>query len=101
MHVHVQRAEALSGPVHVAASYGFTAFFEKTKGFDCNRKDWTLQTPLSWTAALAHETVVRLLLARDDVEADSKDRAGRTALSLAAGNGHTAVVQLFLDRDDI
>jgi ankyrin repeat protein len=38
--------------------------------------------------------VARLLVARDDVEADSKDRDGRTPLSYAAASGHEAVVRL-------
>ena len=38
--------------------------------------------------------VVRLLLARDDVDPDSKDNYGRTPLSRATANGHEAVVKL-------
>jgi ankyrin repeat protein len=46
--------------------------------------------------------VVKLLVDRDDVEADSKDsRYGRTPLSWAARYGHEAVVKLLVNRDDI
>jgi hypothetical protein len=38
--------------------------------------------------------VVRLLLARADVEVNSKDRHGRTPLSRAAENGHNGVVRM-------
>ncbi|MCJ1247609.1 hypothetical protein MMC30_004824 [Trapelia coarctata] len=49
-----------------------------------------------------HEAVVRLLLERKDVAADSKDNNyGRTPLSYAAGNGHEAVVRLLLERKDV
>jgi len=46
--------------------------------------------------------VVRLLVARDDVDADSEGRYdGRTPLSRAAENGHEAVVRLLAARDDV
>lgn len=40
-----------------------------------------------------------LLLAQDDVEADSRDEYGRTPLSWAAANGHEAVVRLLRERN--
>lgn len=43
----------------------------------------------------------RLLVERDDVEADSKDNDGRTPLSRAAWGGREAVVKLLLERDDV
>jgi ankyrin repeat protein len=52
------------------------------------------RTPLYWAAGGGHEAVVRLLVERDDVEADSKDGSGRTPLSRAAGQGHEVVVKL-------
>jgi ankyrin repeat protein len=65
---------------------------------EVNSKDRYGRTPLSWAAGNGHEAVIRLLLARADVEADvevdSKDRDGRTPLSRAAENGHEAVVRL-------
>ncbi|KAL2841364.1 ankyrin [Aspergillus pseudodeflectus] len=48
-----------------------------------------------------HEAVVRLLLDRQDVKADSKDNDGLTPISFAAGGGHEAVVRLLLDRQDV
>jgi ankyrin repeat protein len=41
-----------------------------------------------------HEAVVKLLVERDDVEADSKDQYGLTPLLWAAESGHEAVVKL-------
>ncbi|KAH7042242.1 hypothetical protein B0J12DRAFT_674339 [Macrophomina phaseolina] len=52
------------------------------------------ETPLSCAAGSGHEAVVKLLLANDDVDPDSKDGCGWTPLSLAAGGGHEAVVNL-------
>ena len=43
-----------------------------------------------------HEAVVRLLVERDDVEADSRESYGRTPLSRAVEEGHEAVVRLLV-----
>jgi ankyrin repeat protein len=45
--------------------------------------------------------VVKLLLAQDGVDPDSKDTSGRTPLSWAAENGHEAVVKLLQSNDDL
>ncbi len=57
--------------------------------------------PLSWAAEEGCEAVMRLLLARDSIDPDSKDNNGRTplswaALSWAAEEGREAVVKLLL-----
>jgi ankyrin repeat protein len=44
---------------------------------------------------------VWLLVERDDVAADAKDKHGRTPLSWAAARGHEAVVRLLVERDDV
>ena len=48
-----------------------------------------------------HEAVAKLLVERDDVEADSKDWYGWTPLSRAAAYRHEAVVKALLARDDV
>ncbi|RYP78487.1 hypothetical protein DL771_000440 [Monosporascus sp. 5C6A] len=48
-----------------------------------------------------HAAVVKLLLAKDGIDQNSKDSDGRTSLSWAAGNGHAAVVKLLLAKDGI
>ena len=52
------------------------------------------------SAERGHKSVVRLLIDRDDVDADSKDNDGMTPFSLAAAAGHTSVVQLLADRQN-
>lgn len=48
-----------------------------------------------------YEALVKLLLDRGDVEADSKDKGGRTAMLQATENGHETVAKLLVDRADI
>jgi len=67
-----------------------------------NSRDEHGMTQLSLAAQNGHETVVRLLLEREDVEVNSReDKGGVTPLSWAACNGHEAAVRLLLERDDI
>jgi Ankyrin repeats (3 copies) len=56
-----------------------------------------LTTGLQLSARFGLYYFVKLLVERDDVEADSKEYDGRTPLSYAAWEGHEAVVKL-LDR---
>ena len=59
------------------------------------REGLRITTELLWMAILGgHEAVVKLLVDRDDVEADSNDIDGQMPLWEAAGNGHKAVVKL-------
>jgi ankyrin repeat protein len=43
---------------------------------------------------MGHEAVIRLLLAKDGVDPDSKDDFGQTPLSVAIRNGRLAAVLL-------
>ena len=52
-------------------------------------------------AERGHEAVVRLLVERNDVEAESKDEDGRTSLFWAAKKGHHAIVMLLETKLDI
>lgn len=43
-----------------------------TKGTDPDRKDFVRRTPLAWAARNGHETVVKLLLATEGVNPNSR-----------------------------
>ena len=72
-----------------------------SQGVMADSRDGFGRTPLSWTAGEGHETIVRMLLERDDVNPDSTDENGQTPLSWASENGHEAVVRILLERDDV
>ena len=59
------------------------------------------QITLSLAAREGHEDVVKLLLKRDDVDANHKDVFGNTPLSLAAAGGREAVVEVLVNRDGV
>ena len=59
------------------------------------------RTPLSYAAQGGYESIIRLLLSRKDVTADSQDEDGRTPLCWAAMRGHEVVVRLLLSRKDV
>ena len=49
----------------------------------------------------SQEVVVKQLLARDDVDPNSKDNSGQTPLLLAARKGNKSIVSLLLIRDNV
>jgi ankyrin repeat protein len=51
---------------------------------DVNLEDCHGRTPLALAAEYGHEAVVEVLLVKDSVNPDSKDKSGRTPLSRAA-----------------
>jgi ankyrin repeat protein len=55
-------------------------------------------TPLSWVAGNGYDAVVKLLLAKDNIDPDLQDsQYCRTPLSWAAEGGHEAIVKLLLE----
>ncbi|KAF8421777.1 ankyrin repeat-containing domain protein [Tirmania nivea] len=89
--------------IHVGAFFGLDDLTQcYCEMGQADLHDNTGRSPLSWAAGRGHEAVVRLLLERNDVDANAKDnRYGQTPLSWAAGNGHGAVVRLLLERNDV
>ena len=67
-----------------------------------DRKDFSGQTPLIWAPRNGHEAVVKMLLADNMVDPDTKDtECGRTPLSWAAEYGYETVVKLLLANDGV
>jgi len=55
----------------------------------------------SFAVDYGYEAVVKLLLARVELDVNSKDPAGQTLLSCAASMGNSEMVKLLLTRDDL
>src|ERR1700722_10044357 len=89
--------------MHLSSFFGLAKIvdYQLKTGAIADSRSRDDQSPLSIAAQYGHEAVVKLLLAQDDVDINSKDRGGRTPLLWAARRGHEAVVKLFLARDDI
>ena len=94
--------------LHMVAYFGLCRVFNQVLSLDLEKylgadsTDDYGRTPLSWAAENGHEAVVKLLVEREDVKADSTDTTyGQTPLSRAAENGHEAVVKLLVEREDV
>jgi hypothetical protein len=57
------------------------------------------QPPLLWAAERGYTSVVRLFIARFNVDISFKDTVGRTAFQLAAEKGHLTVVERLLQEN--
>ena len=71
------------------------------QGFEADTKDLNNATPLWWAAYNDDVEMVKLLIARKDVDVNACNDEGRTPLSRAAEMGNSAVVELLLTRKDI
>ena len=60
-----------------------------------------VDTPLAKAAMDGHVAVMKLLLERDDVAANSRNHEHYTPLDLAVLGEHEAVVKLLLKRDEV
>jgi ankyrin repeat protein len=60
-----------------------------------------LQTPLSLAASRGSDSVVKLLLAQDNIGVNRKDSYGNTPLLSAVSRGRESVVRLLLARNDV
>lgn len=48
-----------------------------------------------------HETIVKMLLEREDIDVNCQNGSGNTALMLVAWYGHGAIFKMLLERGDI
>ncbi|RFU23836.1 hypothetical protein B7463_g12501, partial [Scytalidium lignicola] len=56
---------------------------------------------MAFAMACHHEAVVELLLAKDDVDINSKDNDGQSPLTWAVQNEHEAIIELLLAKNDV
>ena len=93
--------------VHIVSQYGLIEplcmILQRAGqvGADIDAKNDEGRTPLSYAAGNGNETIVKLLVERDDVNVDSRDIDGQTPLSYAAQYGRNAIVKLLIKRDDV
>ncbi|KFY52229.1 hypothetical protein V496_08591 [Pseudogymnoascus sp. VKM F-4515 (FW-2607)] len=92
--------------VHITAKLGLKYLLEMilTELDEAGRaevKDDKGRTPLSWAAQHGQVATVKLLVERNDVNADSRDNKGRTPLLQAVQYGHAAIVKLLAECNDV
>lgn len=102
--------KAISG-MHLATFFNSSDLMSKLlelELFAADVKDQADRTPLIWAANQGHESAVRVLLHRQDVDVNTiakHEISGRwrpiTALACAARQGHAKTIELLLERDDI
>jgi ankyrin repeat protein len=66
-----------------------------------NSSDSYSRTPLFWAANNGHEATVKLIMEREDVDANARSQIGETPLMVAAYRGHKDVVELLIKREDV
>ena len=72
------------------------------KEWDINARDSMGRTALAWAAVRGHENIIKILLQRKEVNADTKDAAyDRTPLLWAVELRHEGVAKLLLEQEDI
>ena len=71
------------------------------QGFKADAKDLNNATPMYWAIHKGNLEVVKLLIARKDVDINACNRQGKAPLSHAAEMGHSAIVELLLTRKDV
>jgi ankyrin repeat protein len=101
-------ASSPATPLAAVCAFGFSTLMAVqniSAFFDWNQqyvnKGIERGTLLCISAEMGYEMVVKLLLARDNIEVNLTGRDGKTPLWIAASEGHEAVVKLLLARDDI
>ena len=102
-HVDFDKPSRFSG-LHCASFFGIVeivAGFVEMEDCDINQTDSKDCTPLMWAAQNGHEGVVKMLLARNDVNPEKPDKHGQTPLCSAAENGHEGVVKILHGRDNV
>ena len=89
--------------VHIASRYNLVRALDSllSQSANVNLKNGDGETPLLIAAQRGHEEVVKLLLERIEVNADSMDKDNQSPLSYAAAGGHEKIVKLLLDRNDV
>ena len=97
-----RRQHPLSG-AHISSFFGLEKIlrYQLTNGAEADIKGPGNWTPLSVAVQNGREAVVELLIARKDVDVNSKDYLDRSSLWYAVAYGHEAVVRLLLARPEI
>ncbi|KAF4497149.1 hypothetical protein FAGAP_6672 [Fusarium agapanthi] len=101
---YIRDISHMTTEVSTAAYFGLsnTVLALLKKGHLADSKGIYGWTPLSYAARYGHEEVVKLLIARDDVDPNSNDQLNcETPLSWAAKSGHAAIVKMLLDKQGI
>lgn len=104
-----KKAEPGMDLLHVASKHGLVSVVRaclnridnKLVDLSADLRDIPCRTPLSYAAESGHEALVKIFLARKDVDVNSRKRRKAPPILTAAGLGHTGVVKLLLEQKEI
>lgn len=95
--------------LHVASSHGLVSVVracldridKKLVDLSADYRSKLYRTPLSYAAGSGHEELVKIFLARKDVNINSRYKGRAPPIMSAAAHGHVGVVKLLLEREEI
>jgi ankyrin repeat protein len=89
--------------IHVAAYFGLKKILINLLeiGYNPNLKNNYNRTSFLWAAEEKYENIIKLLLAKNNIDLDINNTDDRTPLSLIVENGYERMIRLLLATENV